>query len=384
MRRFCQVWIPQVLRATALAALLTGCASQNSRLNAPLAASAERMLLPTTGSGAPFLLRTEVNGAGPYWFVLDTGSTRTVVSPRLLDELALSPAPSSATVLDAEGQPVPTGGEVRLDRLVIGPVEARSVPALLMDLSRFEQALAQRVDGIAPASLFAHFTLVIDYPAAQAWCTARPAPRGVPLRHGRLPVIRAQVAGKDIDVLLDSGSGGSWMLPTADLPLVQVGYADRQVEQALGSAQRTRAQLDGDIRVGQAVFHQPIVEHTTGIARVGWHALRGYRVSIDRPNATLALERVGPVADEPVWGIGARFEPLGNVWEIRAIEPGLPADAAGLTDGERILAINGNRADQLDPAALAALIQQAQRLRLDVMRAKGIEQVWVPIVYIQP
>lgn len=380
----CQAPIAPVLRAIALLALLTGCGTTNLLVQGRPARQGDRVILPTTGTGGPFLVRATVNNAGPYLFVLDTGSTRTVVSDRLVAELALTTTPTQAVVLDAEAQKVAPAGETSLDRLALGPFETHAVHALVMDLSRFERALGERIDGIAPATLFEELTLVIDYSTATVWCTPDRLHAGLPIRHDRLPVVRADVAGQPIDVLIDSASGGAWMLPIARLPVAQVGYQARRVEQADRTTRRSRAELQGTIRLADQVFDRPIVEDTSGIARVGFHALRGCRVSIDRRSRRLTIERIAPVANEPVWGIGARLERVADLWEVRGIEPGLPADTAGLTDGERILAIDGKRADQLDAAALAALIASADRVRLDVLRAGGVEQVWVPITYIQP
>lgn len=384
MRLSCQVFFARVLLAIALWASLAGCAAQKLVVEDRPAHSGNRLLLPTTGSGAPFLLTAQVNGVGPYSFVLDTGSTSTIVSQRLVEELELTPSHTDTLVLDAEGQPVALRGAVQVNNITFGPVAAHAVDALVIDLSRFERALGQPVDGIAPAALFADFTLVIDYAAAQVWCTPDRLRTGVKMQPGRLPVVRADIAGHAVDVLIDSGSGGSWMVPTTNLPVEQVGYPDRQVEQADQTRRRARAELQGVIRVGNQVFDRPIVEETSGIARVGWHALRGHRVAIDHRSRRITLHRVAQTVNEPLWGIGARLVRVGDVWEVRSVEPGLPAASAGLKDGERILSIEGRHADTLDEPELAAIIQQSPRLRLEVMRVQGIETVWVPIVYLQP
>lgn len=380
----CQGAVGAWLLAAAAVAWLAGCGGTGLVAENRPEDAQGRMMLSTTGSGV-FLVRAEVDGAGPYFFVLDTGSSRTVVSRRLVEEVGLAVGASGATVLGAEGGRVEVDGSVRLGRLRMGGAEFTGVESLVMDLSALERTLGARVDGIAAGSLFADRTLVLDFAAGEAWVTEERVRGGMRLRDDRLTMVRADVAGRAVDVVIDSASGGSWMLPRAGLAAADMGYGARRVETAGGGDRRARLELEGEIRLGGHVFERPMVEGTDGLARVGWHALRGYRVSIDRRGGLVQIDRVGgDVSDGPVWGIGARLERVGGVWEVRGIEPGRPADSAGLVDGERVLAVGGLRADVLDGAGLAGLIQRSPRLRLDVMRAGGVETVWVPVVYEQP
>jgi hypothetical protein len=341
-------------------------------------------MLSSTGSGVPLLMTAAIDGAGPYRFMLDTGASRSVVSPRLVAEVGLTPAPSGAVVLGAEGAAVDAAGSVRLERLTLGELEIPAVDALVMDLSPLERTLGERVDGIVSGGEFRGATLVIDFAAGQAWITRGRIRGGARLRDDRLARVRADVAGRDLDVVIDSGSSGAWMLPASGLPLVEMGYASRRVATAGGSPARRRLELGGSVRMAGAVFERPMVEDTAGLPRVGWHGLRGCRVWIDGRSGRVLVERWVEVADGPGWGIGARLERAGDVWEVRGVEPGWPAAAAGLSDGERVLSVEGKRAGELDGAGLATLMQERDRLRLEVLREGGVATVWVPVVYAEP
>ncbi len=377
------------MRVLALSLILGGC-SRTRLVGAHGPARArEPVLLQTTSSGVPFLLQTTVNGHGPYLFLLDTGSSTTVVSQRLIDETGIPVRPHHSVVVDAEGLPVSVAGRARLAEITFGGVSVSGVDAVVMDLGRIERTLGQRIDGIASGSVFHDVTLVIDFHGHQVWVVRGRVDRRVgavvPLTHSSLAMVPATVAGQKMSILIDSGSSGSWMLPTAGLTTIGQGYEDRMVVLADGVSSRERVRLNGDIRVGKIVFDEPMVEHTQGVPRVGWRALKDFRISIDWRSGVAVLERVGgDDFDGPIRGIGAKLVRTSGRWEVRSVEPGLPAYGAGLRDGERVLAVNGMRADELDSASLAALIQRAGRVRLDVLRSGGVEGVFVPVVYIEP
>ncbi len=385
----CQGRIFRSMLVLALSFVLGGC-GRTRLISAPGPARAhEPVLLPTTSSGVPFLLETTVAGRGPYLFLLDTGSSTTVVSPRLIDETGIPIRPNHSIVVDAEGLPVSVAGRARLAEIAFGAMSVSGVEAVVMDLGRLERTLGQRIDGIASGSVFDDVTLVIDFHEHQVWAARRRLDRRggsvVPLTGSKLAMVPATVAGREMSILIDSGSSGSWMLPTAGLTTLQQGYEDRTVVLADGVSSRARVRLEGDIRMGEIVFDEPMVEHTEGVPRVGWRALKDFRISIDRRSGVVAIERAGGDGfDGPIRGFGAKLVRVDGGWEVRRVEPGLPAAGAGLRDGERVLAVDGLRSDQLDSAGLSALIQRAGRVRLDVLRAGGVEAVFVPVVYIQP
>ncbi len=384
----CQGRVTVLLLWSLLGFNVGGCASsQLTGAHGP-AQPNELVALPITGSGVPYLLQATIAGKGPYLFILDTGSTRTVVSPRLTAEAGLHVLDQHGTIHNAEGAAIDALGETRLPPLAFGGLTTSRVDALVMDLGHLERALGERIDGIASGSLFADFTLVIDDAIGAVYVTRGRIDRadGLPMQDSRLPIVPILIDGVPTPIMIDSASAGSWVLPNQSLRTTDVGFDDRVVAIADGANTRARVRLDGAIQLGDFVFDQPIVEHTQGVPRVGWHALAGFRVSIDRRSGRASFEQMAPSTEieGPVRGIGARLVRHGDLWEVRSVEPMMPAALAGLRDGERVFAIEGKRVGELDQAQLRSLIQQAGRIRLDVMRGQGIEQVFVPVVYIEP
>jgi hypothetical protein len=101
----------------------------------------------------------KINHAGPFDFIVDTGSQATVIDPCLASELSLNSegkvglvsvftyTQASATVLDT----------LEADSKVV-----EKSPAVVQDL-RPIQAADPRIRGVLGESFLAHFDLLIDY-----------------------------------------------------------------------------------------------------------------------------------------------------------------------------------------------------------------------------
>ena len=106
----------------------------------------------------------EVNGRGPYCFLLDTGASSTVVSPLLARELELS-GPSLEGVAvsvfgNLQAQPV------RLDSLATLGRTQYNLDAAVIDIFDFiEKGVGARVDGIVGYNFIKDSVVSIDYPA---------------------------------------------------------------------------------------------------------------------------------------------------------------------------------------------------------------------------
>ena len=143
------------------------------------------LVLPTTGTGAsersrvlPFDLRAgtnivvpvRVDGHGPYRFLLDTGSSRTVVSTRLADALGLVPIAETLLLTPAgrAGHPIAV-----VRRIELGAAPPTNVLAMIVPESDLPGSV--RVDGIVGQDVLSALTYTIDYVNHQIeWHVAAP------------------------------------------------------------------------------------------------------------------------------------------------------------------------------------------------------------------
>src|SRR5579885_2426712 len=142
---------------------LTGCGSLLSqRIGQPANAAPGEVSFKLAGAnGAAILVPVQINGQGPYNFVLDTGATFTCVDQKLADQLKL-PASHS---LAGFGIGVRTTGEVNLieiSSIKVGTASASDLPACTLDLKQM-QAVGDDIKGLLGLNFLKSYKIAIDF-----------------------------------------------------------------------------------------------------------------------------------------------------------------------------------------------------------------------------
>lgn len=132
--------------------------AMSSRLDGLAADPAASVSLTITSSGL-ILVPVTIDGAGPFHFVLDTGSNRSAVSDRLAAQLLL---PAVATTETVTTSGIGRAVVVRLAAIGIGPHTSTSVLAPVLPTGQLH-AVHRDADGIIGQDILidAHYTL--DY-----------------------------------------------------------------------------------------------------------------------------------------------------------------------------------------------------------------------------
>jgi predicted aspartyl protease len=111
--------------------------------------------------GAALVVPVEVNGEGPFDFVLDTGATLMCLDQRLADQLNLrQDARRTGVAAGVEG----TGRLqlVRLDSVRLGGALAQRLSACVLDLEH-TQALGIAFDGLVGLNFLREFRVTLDF-----------------------------------------------------------------------------------------------------------------------------------------------------------------------------------------------------------------------------
>jgi hypothetical protein len=146
-----------------------------------------------------------INGQGPFDFMVDTGANRSCISIALAEQLALAPGPqvSLHTVVSTRLR-----NSVQVDRLQVGTRSQRNVNVPVLPIPASEAQGVLGVDWLKNRRLLLDFlgkSLEISAPKAETSSLNKvvvPARR----RSGQLTLIDADVGGRPISAMIDSGS----------------------------------------------------------------------------------------------------------------------------------------------------------------------------------
>ena len=155
------------------------------------------------------LAPVNINGQGPFSFLLDTGANVSCVSNRLMEKLALTSGESAPvhTVVGVRDRPI-----VTLERLQVGPRNRKNVRAPALPIKGAD------VDGVLGVDWLKGQRLVLDFKGQRMEITKSRHDESQPgkvvvvparRRKGQLTIVDADLSGKRISAIIDSGAQGT-------------------------------------------------------------------------------------------------------------------------------------------------------------------------------
>jgi predicted aspartyl protease len=145
-----------------------------------------------------------INGAGPFTFLIDTGASRSCLTPQLAEALKLPAGPMVAvnTLVGRHMRPTAI-----IDSLQVGPRSQRQVRVPVLPIT-------MQVDGVLGVDWLKGQRLVLGLKAQRLEITSpraeQPQPNRVIVparrRQGQLTIIDADLGGARINAMIDSGS----------------------------------------------------------------------------------------------------------------------------------------------------------------------------------
>jgi predicted aspartyl protease len=178
---------------------------------------------------ARLILAVMVDGQGPFDFIVDTGSDRTVISRELADQLGLPPGPAVKMHEPAGVDRVQT---VMIERLTVGDRVVGRIAAPVVMAANLGAA------GILGVDSLKNLHLVVDFSTMRLSTSPsheEPAAPGTVVvygrsRFGQLILADAKIRGTQVFVVVDTGSDVSVGNP-ALLSLLTAGQAARAIGQ---------------------------------------------------------------------------------------------------------------------------------------------------------
>lgn len=309
--------------------------------------------VPVQVVGNLVIVETNWDGDGPWRFLLDTGSSVTLVDPAFAATHA-APGPtdlnSHIRVRDANGV-LTTLPATTLPRLEFGDARFDRVKALIYDCRELSAHLGRTIHGVIGFPLFRDTILTLDYPGSRLLVTPAGSPSLSPGStipfdtDSPLPLIPIEVADRTLLALIDTGNDGPLNLNPAGLEL---GYQvpprpGAQINAMVSDRVQEVGRLDGALHVGDYVLPQPVIDLTDELSSLGGEVLRYFVLTFDQARGTVTFYRPSPapIDSPPRRSAGLSFAKTPAYWRVVGVVPGSPAEAAGVEVGDLVVRIGG-------------------------------------------
>jgi predicted aspartyl protease len=279
---------------------------------ATLSPSSAKVKFRLAGGAQPLiLLPVEINGEGPFDFILDTGAGTSLLSSELGQKLGIK------IIGSKEGQSA--GGAVsvslaKVESLAVGSARLEDVDVGLVDLSHIGKTVGAQIDGDLGYNFLKHFRITLDYraneirfddpkrfePAGRSAAVTEVAMRlASPAKPLLLVDVYANGRGP-FQFAIDTGTSTTAITPEL---AKELGVVSSPIGAATtgGSPVNVTAGVLQSFQVGGARINDSSVVVADFFAMlssvlgakldgiVGYNFLRNYKVALDYPNETLSL-----------------------------------------------------------------------------------------------
>lgn len=367
-----------------MAMVLSGCTAFSSRRAPPQPGrttfGSPLVVLPAQRVGNFLLLEAKWDRFGPYRFLVDTGSSVTLVTPALARRYpAAAHAPASplrVRVTGADGR-VSELPQASLRRLELGDVRFDDVPVLLYDLDALSAHLGVRIDGVLGFPLFRDALLTLDYPGSRILLqktTAAPLLPGTTIaldRARKTPLIPLQLGNRTLVALIDSGSDMPFSLNPVGLDPA-FAYGPRQGA-TIGTLSGDRVQEIGrlaeTLTIGNYSFVRPIVDVSDELSAIGAGVLRHFSVTFDQKTDRVTFYRDSrdPIEMPSKRSAGVSFSKTPAYWRVAGVVPGSEAERVGIQQGDLVTRINGEPVTRWDLTRFEQLVATADEITLTLL-----------------
>ncbi len=388
----------RLLLAAACLVLVTGCSLGGWKRTParPLRTTlnAARVVLPAQTIGNFLVVETKWDRFGPYRFLIDTGSSVTLVAPALARRYPGWSSPSTPRrVMGPDGSVIELR-EASMRRLELGGVRFDDVPVLLYDCAAVSAHLGVRIDGVLGFPLFRDTLLTLDYPGSrvvvQRVKDAEPVPGTViAFDHARkTPVIPVRLGDRTLVTLIDSGSDMAFSLNPLGLEArFEFGpTVGATVATIAGDRTQRIGRLDETIMIGDHAFPRPIVDISDELSAIGGGALKNFAVTFDQTNDRVMFFRTGiePIVAPARRSAGVSFNKTPAYWRVAGVVPKSPAETAGVQLGDLVTRINGEPVARWDLARYEQLVTTATEITFTFLNGKAETERRVAVFELVP
>jgi len=190
-------------------------------------------------------------------FLIDTGSSSTVVADSLARKLRLARAPRKISVFDS----TVVAEEAVVPSLRLGPLQVALLPVVVQDLSSLQEAFSVRIDAVVGIDVLSRSSFTVDYKGKKLiWGSLEPLSDPVSCDPCfPYPTVRLEIGNRTLRVFVDTGAG--------ELALFENRTGVIPGTQVVG--QETRTTIRGQVVVKTVEFHELTLGTTHWARREG-------------------------------------------------------------------------------------------------------------------
>lgn len=339
-------------------------------------------VLPAVQMGGHLIVESRTDRRGTARFLIDTGSSVTLVSADFARRAGAGPADydgPQVRVRGADGQ-VTTLPSVAIRRLNLGEARFENVQALLYDFGLLSAHLGVQIDGILGFPLFRDTRLTLDYPGSRVLLTPAGGPALAPgaafsfNTTSRVPLIPVQLGERTLLVLVDSGSDGPFNLNPVGLdPLFVSGPRPGAPVSTLAGEQNSQVgRLAETLHIGNYPLPQPVVHLTDQLSSLGGDILRHFEVTFDqaRGQVTFYRDSTALIVSPAQRSAGLSFAKTPAYWRVDGVIAGSPAEADGIRHGDLVTRIGGEPVERWNLARYEELVRRAAYVDLTFLNGR--------------
>lgn len=353
--------------------------------------------VPATLTANTLMVELTWDKFGPWRFLVDTGSSVTLVSPEFAARYVTA-TPTTQTpkvnVRSASGETTQLAG-VTVRRISVGEVRFDQVPALIYDFTELSDHFGERIDGVLGFPLFRQTVLTLDYPQsrilltrAAGSSTLQPGARISFDTTTKTPLIPIDLDGQTLVALVDSGSdGGLHLNPVGLTTRFLHGPVPGGVLATLsGERSQELGRLNGLLKVGAYSLPNPVIDMTDELSSIGGSILRNFVVTFDqlRGEITLFRESLAPIVSPALRSAGLSFKRTPAYWRVVAVIPGSPAERAGVRVGDLVTRIDDEPVAVWPLQRYETRIAQADVIDLTFLHGRDETILTVPVFELVP
>jgi len=229
-------------------------------------------------------------------FLIDTGTSPTILSQRVAQRLRLDPTPTAIAVVSGNVR----GDMTTVPSLQLGPIRRDNLPVLIRDLSALQPILPLQIDGIVGLDVLGQSSFLIDYAAHTISFGPTPSlPTSIPIQlEDGLPIVDVTINHAPAHLVLDTGAAALVLFAPAPASDPSPQLIRTSLPKSLGHVEHKPVRLDR-FQLGPSNFGREPAFLVANPADAGHHydgllsptALGITQLAIDLTNQTLAFAR---------------------------------------------------------------------------------------------